>query len=162
MSCLMAKPTKWSVHPAKTQISLGIRPVWPESSLSAWRKLPIEHTAKTLIRLGRCSGWSESSLGAQVILLVLSWGDWNRGWRKLDFIYSRSRVKYWTPYLRFSFWVYESYRYFIERGKLSLVEANIWATSWENMFYAICEQQRRRSACASVQSDQHLCYLLLR
>ena len=28
-----------SVHPAKTQISLGIRPVWSESSLSAWRKL---------------------------------------------------------------------------------------------------------------------------
>ena len=28
--------------------------------------------------------------------------------------------------------------------------------------YAKCEQQRRRSACASVQSDQHLCCLLLR
>ena len=26
------------VRPAKTQISLGIRPVWSESSLSAWRK----------------------------------------------------------------------------------------------------------------------------
>ena len=29
----------WHVCPAKTQISLGIRPVWPESSLFAWRKL---------------------------------------------------------------------------------------------------------------------------
>ena len=28
-----------TVLPAKTQISLGIRPVWSESSLSAWRKL---------------------------------------------------------------------------------------------------------------------------
>ena len=28
LSCLMTKPTKWHVHPAKTQISLGIRPVW--------------------------------------------------------------------------------------------------------------------------------------
>ena len=27
--------------------------------------------------------------------------------------------------------------------------------------YAICEQQRRRSACASAQSDQRLCYSLL-
>ena len=27
------------VRPAKTQISLGIHPVWSESSLSAWRKL---------------------------------------------------------------------------------------------------------------------------
>ena len=39
LSCLVKKPTKWHVHPAKTQISLGIRPVWSESSLSAWRKL---------------------------------------------------------------------------------------------------------------------------
>ena len=28
-----------SVRPAKTQISLGFRPVWSESSLSSWRKL---------------------------------------------------------------------------------------------------------------------------
>ena len=27
--------------------------------------------------------------------------------------------------------------------------------------YAICEQQRRRSACASAQSDQHLCFRCL-
>ena len=33
------KTSKWHVRPAKTQISLGIRPVWSESSLSAWRKL---------------------------------------------------------------------------------------------------------------------------
>ena len=39
MSRLMTKPTKWHVRPAKTQISLGIRPVWSESSPSAWRKL---------------------------------------------------------------------------------------------------------------------------
>ena len=29
----------WHVRPAKTQISLGICPVWSESSLSTWRKL---------------------------------------------------------------------------------------------------------------------------
>ena len=39
VSCLMTKPTKWHVRPVKTQISLGICPVWSESSLSAWRKL---------------------------------------------------------------------------------------------------------------------------
>ena len=78
MSRPMTKPTKWHVRPAKTQISLGIHPVWSESSLSTWRKLVSLAThwaqGKTLIRLGRCPGWSESSLGAQVILLVLSWG----------------------------------------------------------------------------------------
>ena len=33
----MTKPTQWPVRPAKTQISLGIRPGWSKSSLSAWR-----------------------------------------------------------------------------------------------------------------------------
>ena len=33
MSRKMTKPTKWHVRPAKTQISLGIRRVWSESSL---------------------------------------------------------------------------------------------------------------------------------
>ena len=32
LSRLMTKPTKWHVRPAKTQISLGICPVWSESS----------------------------------------------------------------------------------------------------------------------------------
>ena len=32
LSRLMTKPTKWYVRPARTQISLGIRPVWSESS----------------------------------------------------------------------------------------------------------------------------------
>ena len=39
LSRLMTKPTKWHVRPAKIQISLGIRPVWSESSMSAWSKL---------------------------------------------------------------------------------------------------------------------------
>ena len=33
----------------------------------------------------------------------------------------------------------------------------IWATSQENLFYGICKQQRCRSACIFVQSDQCLC-----
>ena len=33
------KTNSVAVRPAKTQISLGICPVWSESSLSAWRKL---------------------------------------------------------------------------------------------------------------------------
>ena len=35
MSRLVTKPTYWHVRPAKTQISLSIRPVWSESSLCA-------------------------------------------------------------------------------------------------------------------------------
>ena len=33
LSCSMTKPTKWPMRPAKTRISLGIRPVWSEASL---------------------------------------------------------------------------------------------------------------------------------
>ena len=33
------KTNEVGVRPAKTQISLGIRPVWPESSLSAWKNI---------------------------------------------------------------------------------------------------------------------------
>ena len=40
-------------------------------------------------------------------------------------------------------------------------EMTQWARSCENVSYAICEQQRRRSACASSQSDQRLCCSLL-
>ena len=54
-----------AVRPAKTQISLGVCPVWSESSLSAWRKLGSLSAQQTLIRLGGCRGWSESSLGTQ-------------------------------------------------------------------------------------------------
>ena len=70
MSRSMTKPTKWPVRPAKTQISLGICPVWSESLLCAhWvAKDP------SFLHADRedWSDWSESSLGAQVILLVLS------------------------------------------------------------------------------------------
>ena len=76
LSHCITKPTKWPVCPAKTQISLGICPVWSESSLSALRNVgslaTIKHIAKTLTSLGRYLGWFESSLGAQVILLGLS------------------------------------------------------------------------------------------
>ena len=62
------KTNKLSVRPAKTQISLGIRPVWSESSLCAhWvakDQAFFMRTTKTLIRQGGCPGWSESSRGA--------------------------------------------------------------------------------------------------
>ena len=47
LSWLMTKPTNWPVGPAKTQISLGICPVWSESSLCAqWvAKCPSFHHA---------------------------------------------------------------------------------------------------------------------
>ena len=37
----------------------------------------------------------------------------------------------------------------------------IWALSQENLSSGVCEQHMRRPACASTQSDQLLCYLLV-
>ena len=36
----------------------------------------------------------------------------------------------------------------------------IWASTLENLSSGVCEQQRRRPACASAQSDQRLRYSL--
>ena len=82
--CWFLMMTKWHVRPAKTQISLGICPVWSESSLSAWRKLGslVTHWAQSedSDQTGGKPSWSESSLGAHAILLVLSWGGSNMFW----------------------------------------------------------------------------------
>ena len=69
VSHLLTKPTKWHFCPAKTQISLDIRPVWSESSQCAqWvAEDPMFLHAKS-------EDWSVSSLGAVAILLVLSCG----------------------------------------------------------------------------------------
>ena len=76
----MTKPTKWHVHPAKTQISLGICPVCSESSLSPWRNL-----GSLATYWSHSEDWSDwahaqadlSLRWAQVILLVLSCGGSN-------------------------------------------------------------------------------------
>ena len=70
------KTNKVSVRPAKTQISLGICPVWSESrcpvwsesSLSAWRNLGPLAThwmhSEDSDQTEQMPSWSESSLGA--------------------------------------------------------------------------------------------------
>ena len=72
----MSKPTKWPVHPTKTQISPGIRPVWSESSLSAWRKLGSLAThwvhSKDSDQTRRMPRLIRVFAGRTVILLVLS------------------------------------------------------------------------------------------
>ena len=79
MSCLMTKPTKGHMCPAKTQISLGIHPVWSESSLSAWRKLGSLATnwvhSEDCDQTGRIPMLICVFAGLTVILLVLSWAD---------------------------------------------------------------------------------------
>ena len=76
------KTNKMICAPSETQISLCIRPVWSVFPVRMKKALvhiyPLSAQWR-LVRLGRCPGWSESSLGAEVILLVLSWGGSNDG-----------------------------------------------------------------------------------
>ena len=66
-----------AVRPAKTQISLGIRPVWSESFLSARRKLGSLAThwahSEDYDQTGRMPRLIWVFAGRTVILLVLSW-----------------------------------------------------------------------------------------
>ena len=70
------KTNKMSVRPVKTQISLGIRPVWSESSLSAWRKLGSLATHWAHCEDSDQTGWMPRLIwvfaGRTLILLVLS------------------------------------------------------------------------------------------
>ena len=70
------KTNKMSVHPAKTQISLGIRPVSSEFSLSAWRNLGSWATQRAHSedsdQTGRMSRLIWVFAGRTLILLVLS------------------------------------------------------------------------------------------
>ena len=61
-------------------------------------------------------------------------------------------------------WVHKSFRWFSCAAAQIILTAMIsnWARSCENMSYAICEQQRRRLACTSAQSDQHVCCSLFK
>ena len=76
MSRIVTKPTIWHVRPAKTQISLGIRTVWSESLLSAWRKLGSLAThwahSEDSAQTGRKPRLTWAFVGAHAILLVLS------------------------------------------------------------------------------------------
>ena len=78
LSRLVRKPTNWHERQAKTQISLGICPVWSESLLSAWRKLMSLAThwahSEDSDETGRMPRLIWDFAGRTVILLVLSWG----------------------------------------------------------------------------------------
>ena len=55
------------MRPAKTQISLGIRPVWSVFVVRMKKACVLSYllsAQRRLIRLGGCPDWSESSLGA--------------------------------------------------------------------------------------------------
>ena len=74
------KRTVCDMRPTKTQISLLIRAVWSECSLSAWRNftsVAIQNArpGKIQISLRECAGWSEYSPGET----IRRYDSWRRG-----------------------------------------------------------------------------------
>ena len=84
------KTNNVAVCPVKTQISLSIRPVWSESSLSAWRKLGslAIHWAhsKDSDQTGRMPRPIWVFAGRTVTLLVLSCGGSNQHYAALQYM----------------------------------------------------------------------------
>ena len=69
---------KWHVCPGKTQISLGIRPVWSVFAVSMKKHWALNLSAQERL----WSDWADaqaylSLCWVQISLLVLSWGSWN-------------------------------------------------------------------------------------
>ena len=187
LSRIVTKPTKWHVRPAKTQISLGIRPVWSEYSLCAhWvAKEPSFLHADSedsdqsgrMPRLiwvfaGRTCPFVGFVMRRLISTYLYMWYDVENYFtlhsgilcvshisRKrtqtvswLNMILLTKSIKILENLRNDRWWLWQSYTAFII----------IWARSCENVSYAICEQQRCRSACACAQSDQHLCCSLPR
>ena len=73
MSLLKTKPTKWPVCPAKTQISLGIRPLWSESLLSAWWKVESLATHKAHSEDSDQTRWRTDHFVGFVMRRLICW-----------------------------------------------------------------------------------------
>ena len=103
MSRRMTKPTKWSLRPAKTQISLCIRPVWSESSLSAWTNIGSSAThwahSEDSDQTGRMSRliWVFAGHKGHSVAFVMRW----LIFRNCILIFAsglRNKLHFWRPY----------------------------------------------------------------
>ena len=102
------KTNKMSVRPAKTPISLGIRPVWSESSLSAWRNLGSLDThwahSEDSDQTGRMPRLIWVFAGRTLILLVLSCrGSYNKHFFSHGKIVVQNTVKQVLPCWHYKF-----------------------------------------------------------
>ena len=102
----MTKPTKMTVRPVNTQISLGIRPVWSESSLSA-KKLGSLAThcahSEDTDQTGRMPRVIWVFDGRTLILLVLSCRISDCSGKRIDMLIRSMQIfnNCWTIILRY-------------------------------------------------------------
>ena len=156
------KTNKMTVRPANTPISLGIHPVWSESSLCAqWiAKDPSflhadsedsDQTGRMPRLISVFAGRTCHFVGfvmRRLIYVSFPSVVWGGMWNSIVSVLDR-RIFIYFP----------NHELLLNNSLLKLIYLS---TSWETLFYVICEQQRLRSACASAKSDQHLCCSLPR
>ena len=56
--------------------------------------------------------------------------------------------------------LFEEQQHLFDRHRKYCTYSYNWATTRENLYSGVGEQQRRKPACASAQSDQRICYSL--
>ena len=108
MSQRTTKATKWHVCPAKTKISLGIRPVWSESLLSPRRKHG--SLATHWVHSEDWSDWADAQadLSLHWVHMLFCWfyevahmssvtWTWKLGWPALVSIWQWVMVIKWCP-----------------------------------------------------------------
>ena len=171
LSCLMTKPTK-DVRPAKTQISLDIRPIWSESSLcTQWvAKDPsfLHANSKDSDQTGRTPRLIWVFAGRTVILLVLPWGcsflcsgccNGHQGvWHLLGtWRWGYGPVSQYDITWQNRCLCYQGTQCILNTCMCGVQTCIIWALSWENLLPTKC-----RSAFASAPSDLQLCWSLTR
>ena len=168
----MTKPTKWVC--AQRIHSLDIRPVWSESSLSAWRKLrslAIHWVhSEDADQTGRMPRLIWVFAGCTLILLVLSCrSSFNKTDAHSDAEFSVSRNVWSTIFMRQTVHRQNGKRWTNERyGTFFFKETVGWTLAFLTMKTLqmsrlmtkptkwLCAQRRLRSAWASAQSDQSL------
>ena len=109
MSRLMTKPTKLHVRPAYSQISLGIRSVWSESLLSAWKNMVSSATHWAHCKVSDQAGPTDHSVGFVMRWLIWLYNVWP------DLSVWKFRIIWWKTMIILKFHRYHiiEYRVFI-------------------------------------------------
>ena len=146
LSRLMTKPTKWHVCQATTQISLGISPVWSESSLSA------QWVAKdpSFLRVDR----DDSDQTVQNPRLI--WVFAGHTGHLVVFFMLRHICRYTYVKLISTYTAMYSFLWSLAYKACGRKAITIRTGSSEFGTYRLCKQRRFRRACAFAQSRQNL------
>ena len=160
----MTKPTKWHVRPAKTQISLSIRPDWSESSLSAWRKLGALAThwahSEDSDQTGRMPKLIWIFAGRTVILLALSRGGsfilfqrhLHNTAKQLHFYHDPQTETFLSIKRAKHTGLADLQHHIVSKILITMINC-MWASSWENVSSGVSDEIWLKLACSATEAS---------